>query len=368
MSKFFFLNLSVICLIGFFPKSILGVTNVVPHNKWIRFFQEISLSLNVPIQEQIIETKLPDTKLKSRVLKGGDKDGIEPLFLHFKPNTKGIEKIAKKYAKKESYFDVVRYLEKVIKKAKNKSESQIKYQITRHLYQLLDKKALMNKFSFPHHSLNITLDNLRKNQRSLHELVMQIKPFFSSIERERIYGKLKKNRILSVDRDLLPSFPRKVVRRFVIYRGPNCFHASLAFHDRTLTRSNFFNVTREKGYHRAMINYDELWRILSSNFYQVDHQISEIKYGDILVFFDIPREPRNFINFRWIRHTAAYLFNGYTFSKGSKSADTPYTVKTLKEEWKTWSKISKNLAVKIFRRSTKRVKKRPPKDLIDWIY
>ena len=173
---------------------------------------------------------------------------------------------------------------------------------------------------------------------------------------------------MSVDKDLLPSFPRKVVRRFVIYRGPNCFHASLAFHDRTLTRSNFFNVTREKGYHRAMINYDELWRILSSNFYQADHRASKIQYGDILVFFDIPEEPRKVINFRWIRHTATYLFNGYTFSKGSKSADTPYTVKTLKEEWKTWSKISKNLAVKIFRRSTKRVKKRPPKDLTDWIY
>ena len=354
--------------LAFSQKTAFCVTTVLPENTWIRFFQEIALSLNIPVQEQIIETKLPDTKLKSRVLKGGDKEGIEPLFLHFNPTTSGIQKIAKKYAKKESYYEVVDHLAKASKKSKNKSGARVKYQISKHLYQLLDKKALMNKFSFPHHSLNIALDNLRRNPNSLDELELQIKPFFSGVERERISGKLKKNKFLSVDRDLLPSFPRKVVRRFVIYRGPNCFHASLAFHDRILTRSNFFNVTREKGYHRAMINYDELWRILSSNFYQVDHHASKIKYGDILVFFDIPKEPRKFINFRWIRHTAAYLFNGYTFSKGSKSADTPYTVKTLKEEWKTWSKISKNLAVKIFRRSTKRVKKRPPKDLIDWIY
>ncbi|NRA44201.1 MAG: hypothetical protein HRU09_04495 [Oligoflexales bacterium] len=368
MLKFLKQNIILTFMLASWSSNSQGVMKVLPQNKWVRFFQEISLSLKIPVEEQILETKLPDTKLKSRVYKGGDKDGIEPLFLHFSPDTKGIEKTAKKYAKKESYYDVVAYLNRVARKPKNKSESRVKYQISKHLYQLLDKKALINKFSFPHHSLKISLDTLRRDPNSLDELAIQIKPFFSNVERERIYGKMKKNQFLSVDKDLLPSFPRKVVRRFVIYRGPNCFHASLAFHDRTLTRSNFFNVTREKGYHRAMINYDELWRILSSNFYQADHRASKIQYGDILVFFDIPEEPRKVINFRWIRHTATYLFNGYTFSKGSKSADTPYTVKTLKEEWKTWSKISKNLAVKIFRRSTKRVKKRPPKDLTDWIY
>ena len=67
-----------------------GVMKVLPQNKWVRFFQEISLSLKIPVEEQILETKLPDTKLKSRVYKGGDKDGIEPLYLHLSPHTKGI--------------------------------------------------------------------------------------------------------------------------------------------------------------------------------------------------------------------------------------------------------------------------------------
>ena len=38
-------------------------------------------------------------------------------------------------------------------------------------------------------------------------------------------------------------------------------------------------------------------------------------------------------HYTWIKHTATYLYSDYTFSKGSKSANTAYTIKTLDEEW-----------------------------------
>lgn len=119
-----------------------------------------------------------------------------------------------------------------------------------------------------------------------------------------------------------------------------------------------------------MINYDELWRVLNRNFYEINPDKTPLKYGDMVVFMDVPPEfeETGVVSFRWIRHTATYLFNHYTFSKGSKSPNSPYTVRTLSEEWKTWKKFTSNLGVKVFRRSIKRVKNQPPKDLVDWIY
>jgi hypothetical protein len=121
-----------------------------------------------------------------------------------------------------------------------------------------------------------------------------------------------------------------------------------------------------------MINYDELWRVLSENFYEVNPDKLPLKYGDMLVFFDVPEDDADDlekpVDFRWIRHTATYLFGGFTFSKGSKSPNTPYTVRTLAEEWKTWKRYTDNLGVKVFRRSQKSVKAAPPRDLTDWIY
>ena len=171
-----------------------------------------------------------------------------------------------------------------------------------------------------------------------------------------------------LDRDLLTPFARKMVGKFLVFRGPNCFHAALAFHSQKITSSPLVNVKEEQGYHRAMINYDELWRAINRHFYRVDPKTSQLKYGDMVVFFDVPENPGPEVNFRWIRHTATYLFGPYTFSKGSKSPDTPYTVKTLADEWDTWRGFSKNLGVQIYRRNSAKVRGMPPGDVTDWIY
>ena len=117
-----------------------------------------------------------------------------------------------------------------------------------------------------------------------------------------------------------------------------------------------------------MINYDELWRALQSNFYEINPKETKLKYGDIIVFFDIPSSSKYEVYFRWIKHASTYLFNHYVFSKGSKSADSIYAIKTLEEEWSSWSRRTEKLAIKVFRRGLRHVKTAPPRKLEDWIF
>ena len=114
-----------------------------------------------------------------------------------------------------------------------------------------------------------------------------------------------------------------------------------------------------------MINYDELWRAVNYNFYEIDPKTTPLKYGDLIMFFDVEDMNRS-PYFKWIRHAATYLFGNYTFSKGSKSPNSAYSVKTLEDEWTTWKRLTKNLQAKVFRRSRKSVNTRPPTDLQGW--
>ena len=196
----------------------------------------------------------------------------------------------------------------------------------------------------------------------------QLEPFFSERKRRKIFSKIEKGKDLILHRDLLPKFAKKMVKKYSIYRGPNCFHAALAFHDQRLPKSKKVNIKQEKGYHRAMINYDELWRAINRHFYEVDPGKSELKYGDMLVFFNLPQGNFDGVNFRWIRHTSTYLFDKYTFSKGSKSPNTPYAINTIEQEWHSWANYTKRLGVKVYRRSTEKTMKSTPKDLTDWVF
>lgn len=118
-----------------------------------------------------------------------------------------------------------------------------------------------------------------------------------------------------------------------------------------------------------MINNDELWRTLELGFYEVDARTTPLAYGDVIVFIEPPKgAQKTAISYRDVKHTATYLFGRYVFSKGSKSPNTPYTVKTLKDEWDTWVHISKNIGIKVFRRSSVHATTAPGQDSRDWLY
>ena len=319
-----------------------------------RFKQGIQL----PLQDKIQDISMPLGKVKARVLRAQKDPRVEKIVI--KTRGDSLLKVSDKLAKKGHSI----YLHQEIKNSLNKNKKE--FSLTPKMLKHLDDGQLGKLYTSKHHRLKLNTRKLssRKRMKLLHEL----KYFFNIKSLHKIRKQLMLKKTLDIDKDLLPSFASRVVRRYTIFRGPNCFHAALAFQDPGLPRSSFLYVKEETGYHRAMINHDELWRVLDKNFYTVQPSISKLKFGDIIVFFRVPTNREEMPNFRWLKHTAVYLFNNYTFSKGSKSSNSPYTVKTLEQEWQTWKRLLKSPAIKVFRRSVRNFNKKHTADLQDWLY
>ena len=331
-------------------------------------------TLALPVTDLVEMVRMPDEIVRDRLEKAKDLESIEPLDVLIGDDEAQIIALAERISLPGRLDDVAGYLRSELKKASEHGHpGALKtIEIRGDIFNAIDKAQFVELFAKPHHNLTLSTIEMRDDGKLRRDFMEQLTPYFDKGQRQQILAKIGRGEPIRVDTELLPEFARKMVRHFVPYRGPNCFHAALAFQSPQLTASSLVNVKEEKGYHRAMINYDELWRVLNRSFYEINPDRQPLKYGDILVLFDVPKSlsqsgGRN-IDFRWIRHTATYLFGGYTFSKGSKSANTPYLVRTLGEEWKTWKRFTNNLGVKIFRRSTKEIQVDPPRDLADWIY
>lgn len=325
-------------------------------------------SLNLPLQAKTENIKIPLRKLKIRALKSAKDERIDPVQIYVPRDHQEIRKIAKKIARRKYRRKVEDLLIEKIKKQGPSNRKRVRIDLAKSDLKYVRLSQIADVMSQEHRDVRINTKDLNRNRSLRSQFLSQIRFFLDIKQRKQIIKKLKSGQDLSVEDDLLPRFAEKMVKKFIVYRGPNCFHAALAFHDQAMTRSPAINVKEEPGYHRAMINYDELWRVINRHFYEVDPQKSPLKYGDMLVFFSTPRNAVEPIDFRWIRHTSTYLFSNFTFSKGSKSPNTPYTVKTLDDEWKTWSSYAKNLGVKVYRRNSQIISKIPPTDLVDWIY
>lgn len=331
-------------------------------------------TLNLPVTEKVDIVKMSAKQMHKRIERSVKDETIEPLSLILNDNNTNIIQAAEKLAISGKVNELANYFRQKLATARpvKKGASSKTVELDATGLALIDYDAFADMYSKTHHTLTIDSKELRKDKNAKNELMKQLIPFISKKDRNKLLTKINKGEPIDIDTEMLPEFPRKMVGKYIIQRGPNCFHASLAFHGPQMTASSLINVKTESGYHRAMINYDELWRVLNKNFYEVDPDQAPLKYGDVLVFFDVPEEIASDLNhpvdFKWIRHTATYLFGGYTFSKGSKSPNTPYTVRTLADEWHTWKKYTQNLGIKVFRRSTTKVRATPPRDLADWMY
>lgn len=352
-----------------------GVTQYRPQRTPFMYdITTFTTTLSLPVTETIETVKISESQLETRLNRSAKDETVEPLTVLLTDDDAQIAQMAEKIARSDDQDDMVDYLRRKLKVSKplKKGGTLKTVDIDREGFDLLDKDAFAEMFQKTHHDLTLDTAALKRDKIVRKELLKQIGPFFEKDERKALEKKIAKGEAIKIDTDLLPEFAKKMVKKYIIYRGPNCFHAALAFHSPLMTSSSLINVKKENGYHRAMINYDELWRAINRSFYEINPDKQPLKYGDMLVFFDVPEDVEDSLDkpveFRWIRHTATYLFSGYTFSKGSKSPNTPYTVRTLAEEWKTWKRYTKNLGVKVFRRSQKSVKLQPPMDLSDWIY
>lgn len=337
--------------------------------KFTKNLQALRPSLNLRVIDSVETLPVPAKVLRSRVTRSIKDDRVERLHLKIPANRKDMAELAATLARPSKSAKLFDYFSEKFQASNEKTslENTKSVEIDPAAFDLMLPSKVGSLLSKPHHRLEILSNGLKADAAQREELMKQIRDFLPQSDRHEVAAKIKKGENLLVEKDLLPYFARKMAKQFISYKGPNCFHAALAFQGVDFSKSKFINVKVEDGYHSIMINYDELWRAINTSFYEVNPEVSPLKYGDMIVFFDTPQSPE-FINFRWIRHASTYLFGSYTFSKGSKSPDTPYTIKTLEEEWRTWQNLSQNLGVKVYRRAEKQVHKVPPMDLTDWLY
>jgi hypothetical protein len=365
-------RLATACLITFLGAAtlpLLAITDLRPVT--LPFTQDLNTlraSLTLPVTDQVKKITIPPRKLKLRAYNPKKDETIEPISLTIPRSESGVTEIAKRLASGGKSEELQAMLLDRIKKLGPTTRNSVRIELQSEDFKLINFQALSQELSKEHHQVTVKSKELAAEKDTWSEFRNQLSYILSREQLSRVNRKVKSGVDLVLENDLLPSFAKKMAGKFIVYRGPNCFHAALAFHDQHLTRAPSINVKEEEGYHRAMINYDELWRVISSEFYEIDPRNTPLKYGDLMVFFGVPPESPKHINFKWIRHTAIYLFGPYTFSKGSKSPNTPYSVKTLEEEWTTWRGLTQNLGVKIYRRQLNLSSGRLPVKRDDWIY
>lgn len=351
----------------YFTSPVVAATDPEPMIPYATSVDDFQASLQLPLRGEEKHLKISDKILKVRTQASSD-ERVEQLNLSVPAQPDEMREMVERLAKPNKSGALLDAISVASQSLPAQSDGTKKIRITKKMLPWMDSQKLNAHFPQKSHQ-ELTLMSKDLDSEGGRVLLSQLKDYFTTDELDEFMKKLKIGAEISIDRQMLPKFARKMIGKFTPYRGPNCFHAALAFQSEQLPRSMFINVKKEPGYHRAMINYDELWRAIQANFYEIDPQKSALKYGDMLVFFELPKDASDQRPyFKWIRHAATYLFGSYTFSKGSKSADSPYSIKTLAEEWRTWRGYTKNLGLKVFRRASKDARTVPPHESLDWIY
>jgi len=326
--------------------------------------------LNVPLILKNRNVLLTDKMIEDRLDGTRKDDRVEPLQLTVDGRDDKIVELATKIAIPGHQLDLANYLKSNFPKGEELPGTNLRLvTIDKVAFRYINGAAFKSLFAKVHRDLAVPGNAFTKAPHLRESLITQMSPFFKASEIATIRRKMASNQALSVDRDLLPSFARQNIASFSPFRGPNCFHAALSFQGAELASNRTVNVRKEPGYHDDMINYDELWRVLRISFYEVDPTKSPMQYGDMIVFFETNQtSDEDHSDYKSLRHAATYLFDGYVYSKGSKSANSPYLVRTLAEEWETWTKYTDKMGVKVFRRSLKNVSNAAPVDPVDWVY
>ncbi len=336
---------------------------------WFDGFETLHRGLSLPHREYLEQVYPSSNMLIERTLNIYNRDDNEIPIFFVDNNLRTLKELSIAVAFKGKSEKLFSYFKK--KHLAHKKQKKLKIVLKPTFFKYINFAELAKvQFAHTHHRVEIHSGILRQNTDTLESFLNEVRPFLNRDDTYTLLNKIQTQNHIRLDEDVLPLFARKTVKTFTHFKGPNCFHAALAFQDPLIPSNSFLHPNRLKEYHWQMINYDELWRILSNGFYEVNAENSQLKFGDILVIFDKPRdyEETKPIDFRWIKHAMVYLFDEFTFSKGSKSANSTYTVNTLQEEVSTWRGLTENLAIKVFRKSLIRVKNLPYAEQHDWLY
>lgn len=340
--------------------------------KPIQYTQDLSsFRSKLPLQISAVERliALPDDDVKKRLSDYKKDPVIEPLQLTTSADDEKILELAGRVARPGRKLAIANFLRENFESGEEIPGTNLRsVTLTDAAFQWISRGSVDDLFAKEHYELTVRVDNLKKNSALQSSFLAQLDPYLTKLQLTDVRTKIAGGKNLLVDRDLLPPFAKRMIRHHTIFRGPNCFHAALSFQSPLFPKSSLVNVREEPGYHRSMINYDEMWRTAQLEFYEIDPVKTDIKYGDMILFFDAPKESRSSVDFKTLRHASTYLFGGYVFAKGSKSANSPYIVRPLADEWSTWVKYTDNLGVKVFRRNLKHVEKASIWDPNDWLY
>lgn len=328
---------------------------------WTRVPSSMRLGLPIPVSDTLQKITPSEHKVRERIINATNSPNVEPISLFIEKDH--LLKLVNQVAKPGQGIATLKRFRQILA-----DKAGVDYRIKPRDLKLLDPVGIARIFAAKHHSLMAKGAELQANPALVTAIGSEIGPLLTAEQRATLAAKIRDGAPIDVSTTLLPSFAAKMVGQFTVYQGPNCFHSSLAFQRAGIEKSPFYNLIREGGYHSAMINYDELWHALNGAFYEVDPSLNSLKYGDVLVFVDRPNENETYVDYRWIRHAATYLFGDYLFSKGSKSADSPYRIRTVQEEWREWNSRSTHLAIKVFRSRDESVTRRPPRKLEDWLF
>ena len=336
----------------------------IPFTKELADFKA---SLTPAVRDEIEKIYIPQKKLRTRLTNPKNDPTIEPITLTVPRSESGLNQLVEKLAAPGKARELGENLLAKIKKNGPSNKDSIRVELKAEDVALLNLKALSRELGKENHQVTLITRDLTTNADQWGEMKNQLSYLLSKEQLSKINKKVRNGSDLSLEEDMLPPFPKRMAGKFIVYRGPNCFHASLSFYDQQMPKSPEINIKEEEGYHRSMINYDELWRVISNQFYEIDPRHNPLKYGDLMVFFQVPDHASKTINFKWIRHTSVYLFGPYTYSKGSKSPNTPYSVKTLLEEWNQWQAMLPTLGMRVYRRQVNG-EAELPMGRDDWIY
>lgn len=338
----------------------------------VSFVKDISLlkaGLAVQVSASARTLAIPDSDVKTRIMNPNKDPLIEPIQLAVPPEDDKILALAGKIARPGKKLALAHYLRENLAQGEVLPGTSTKLvNITAQSMEMVDQSELDQMFAKDHFKLTLSTKSIKSNAKLREQFLSQLEPYFSRKDLSKLRRKFQKGESVDVDTELLPTFAKEVVTHHTMFKGPNCFHAALSFQSPVLSQSPYVNVREEPGYHKDMVNYDELWRVIQANFYEVDTSKTDLQYGDMVVFFDIAKAPKTGVDFKTLRHASTYLFGGYAFAKGSKSANSPYLIRPLADEWSTWTNYTEELGVKVFRRNLKRVKNAALWDPQDWMY
>lgn len=256
---------------------------------WFDSIQNFQRGLKIPYSENI-ESIQPKAEMLLERSKNifNRKDNEVPSF-YVSNDLKDLEALSKTLAKRGREAVLFEKLKKHMHLGEAKKNRIF---LSEAALADINMDVLIRKFfTKSHHKIKIDAEELDKDETLKDELLSQVRPFLNFKDVVDIQRKIEEKTFLELDKDLLPPFPRKLVKTYTHFKGPNCFHAALAFQDPLLPKNSVFHPLRHGDYHWQMINHDELWRMLQGAFYEVDAQNTPLKFGDIVVFFDKPKSP-----------------------------------------------------------------------------